>query len=458
MAKTKTRFVCSSCGKEHIKWYGRCQGCGEWNTLEETIAAEVKSGGGESRSFGEFELSTLSEITISDEVRFKTGLSELDRVLGGGLVKGSLVLLGGDPGIGKSTLMLQICQYLGGGCSVLYVSGEESRLQIKLRAERLGVDTENLKLAAATDCELICEAARKTMPDVLVIDSIQTMQIGSIASSPGSVVQVRECTGMFMRLAKGHGISVFIIGHVNKDGGIAGPKILEHIVDTVLYFEGDKQLSYRILRAVKNRFGSTNEIGVFKMENRGLSQVQNPSAMLLSGRPRNVSGSSVACAMEGSRPILAEVQALVAKSGFGTPRRVAEGFDYNRLHMLLAVLEKRTGNSFSAFDVYINVVGGLSLDEPAADLAIVMSLYSGLLDKPIDEGTVVFGEVGLGGEVRSVSCIHERITEAARLGFTRCIVPKLALKSLEKGVDYGIKILGVANLAQSFKVLELPLD
>lgn len=395
----------------------------------------------------------LSEVSCEDDVRYLTGSSELDRVLGGGLVKGSAVLLSGDPGIGKSTLLLQICQYLGKKYTVLYVSGEESERQIKLRADRLGVNSSRLYLISDTDCEAINAVIQRNTPDIVIIDSIQTMQIATLGSTAGSIVQVRECTNLYLRTAKKLGIPFFIVGHVNKDGGIAGPKVLEHIVDTVLYFEGEKQLSYRILRAVKNRFGSTNEIGVFQMIDKGLEEVSNPSAMLLSGRPVNVSGISILCTMEGTRPILAEIQALVSKTGFGNPRRTANGFDYNRLCLILAVMEKRTGYIFGMFDVYINIIGGLKIDEPAADLAVALALYSGLCDRTIPENVIAFGEIGLGGEIRSVSHIHERIKEGARMGFECCIVPKSALKYLEK-CDYGIKIIGVSNLKQAYKAVE----
>lgn len=453
MAKSKTLYICSECGHEHLKWNGKCGGCGAWNTLEQTeVIKDAKSGS--LQAVSAFAYNCLDEISYEDETRYNTGISELDRVLGGGLVKGSLVLIGGDPGIGKSTLLLQICNHLGENYSILYVSGEESERQIKLRADRLGVKTPNLYLASNNSCDAIVSAVKENKPDIVVIDSIQTMQLSGVASSAGSIVQVRECTNAFMRMAKSEEIPVFIVGHVNKDGGIAGPKIMEHIVDTVLYFEGDKQLSYRILRAVKNRFGSTNEIGVFQMNDNGLSEVKNPSELLLEGRPVNVSGNCVVCAMEGSRPILAEVQALVTKTSFGTPRRVATGFDYNRLYLILAVLEKRTGFFFGGVDVYINIIGGLRLDEPAADLAVALALYSGLCDKPLSEKMMVFGEIGLGGEVRSISHVRERIKEGARLGFEQCIVPKQSLKSLTKADAENIKIIGVNNLRQAFAVID----
>lgn len=451
LAKNKTVFICSECGGEFSKWNGKCPSCGAWNTLEETAPVTVVSG--KAAPVGKFEYSRISEISYEDETRYDTGISELDRVLGGGLVKGSLVLIGGDPGIGKSTLLLQICGHMGEDHTILYVSGEESERQIKLRAERLGVACDNLFLASNNNCESIIKAVCENKPEVVIIDSIQTITSSAISSMAGSIVQVRECTGAFMRMAKSEEIPVFIVSHVNKDGGIAGPKIMEHIVDTVLYFEGDKQMSYRILRAIKNRFGSTNEIGVFRMDDDGLAQVENPSEMMLSGRIANVSGSSVVCSMEGTRPILAEVQALVTKSSFSAPRRVANGFDYNRLYMLLAVLEKRIGMAFGGLDVYVNIVGGLRIDEPAADLAVAMALYSALFDKIIPADLMVFGEVGLGGEIRSVSHVRERVKEGARLGFIKCVIPKHSFSALSKNEDYGIKIIGADTLSGAFKAI-----
>lgn len=451
MPKNKTVFVCRDCGAEYSKWNGKCGSCGAWNTLEETVPVTV--GTGKAAPVGEFKYSRISEISYDDETRYGTGSSELDRVLGGGLVKGSLVLIGGDPGIGKSTLLLQICGFMGKDHTILYVSGEESERQIKLRAERLGVASENLFLASNNSCESIIKAVCENKPELVIIDSIQTITSSALTSTAGSIVQVRECTGAFMRMAKSEEIPVFIVSHVNKDGGIAGPKIMEHIVDTVLYFEGEKQLAYRILRAIKNRFGSTNEIGVFRMDDDGLSEVENPSEMMLSGRLKNVSGSAVVCAMEGTRPILAEVQALVTKSSFSAPRRVATGFDYNRLYMILAVLEKRCGFAFGGLDVYVNIVGGLRIDEPAADLAVAMALWSGLCDKAIPEDLLVFGEVGLGGEIRSVSRVRERVKEGARLGFTKCVIPKHSFRELSKAEDYGIKIIGADTLSGAFKAI-----
>ena len=452
MTKAKSVYLCSECGYESARWYGKCPGCGAWNTLnEEMIQPEpVSARRSSAASPATVTAAPLSRISTDSEHRYHTGVRELDRVLGGGIVKGSLVLLGGDPGIGKSTMMLQICEYLGESMRVLYVSGEESQRQIKLRAERLGVTTESLSVMAATDAQAICEFIRADKPDLVIIDSIQTMAISDLSSSPGSVPQVRECTNLFLRTAKASDIPIFIIGHVNKDGAIAGPKVMEHIVDAVLYFEGERNLSYRMLRAVKNRFGSTNEIGMFEMQDRGLVEVENPSQMLLSGRPVHVSGTCVACVLEGSRPILAEVQGLAATSGFGNPRRMSTGFDTNRFNLILAVLERRCGFYYSNMDTYINVVGGFRLDEPAADLPVALTLVSSLKDTPIDEDLVAFGEIGLAGEVRAVSQAQQRVQEAARLGFTKCILPHACLKGLQK-VD-GIEIYGVKTLRQAVEI------
>ena len=449
-AKARTTYVCTSCGFESVKWYGKCPGCGEWNTMEEQLreATPTKSKG----SFSASHVSHPIPITGLDETeehRYHTGMSELDRVLGGGIVKGSLVLISGDPGIGKSTILLQICQYLGRELKVLYVSGEESGRQIKLRATRLGVTTPNLLVMTETDIQAVAEEIRSLKPDLVMIDSIQTMNFTDLNSSPGSVTQVRECTNAIMRCCKPLDIPTIIVGHVNKDGAIAGPKVLEHIVDAVLYFEGDRQMTYRILRAVKNRYGSTNEIGVFDMGENGLHQVDNPWEAMLAGRPVNVSGTCVTCVMEGSRPILAEIQGLATTTGFGDPRRMSTGFDYNRMNLLLAVLEKRAGFYFSNLDAYINVVGGLRLDEPAADLAVAMSLISSLKDISIREDAIVFGEVGLAGELRSVTHIDARISEAARLGFRRCILPYHCLKKTHGQMDT-IELIGVKNLREAF--------
>jgi DNA repair protein RadA/Sms len=451
MPKPKTMFICTECGHEHPKWNGQCAGCREWNTLEEAQPLLTASPWSSAASVTAVKTHRLNEIDCSDDVRIDTGTRELNRVLGGGLVKGSVVLLSGEPGIGKSTLLLQICGSMKQ--SILYATGEESQRQIKIRADRLNVKADNVLITQSTDLLGVIGAIEKENPSLVIIDSIQTMKIESISSSQGSVTQVRECTNLLISVAKNKEIPIFIIGHINKDGGIAGPKVLEHIVDTVLYFEGDRQLSYRILRAVKNRFGSTNEIGVFEMRDKGLHEVENPSAMLLSGRPKGVSGISVLCTMEGARPILAEVQALVTKSGFTSPRRVANGFDYNRLCLILAVLEKRTGLFFGSCDVYINIIGGLSATEPAADLSVALALYSGICDEAVCETLAVFGEIGLGGEIRSVSHIEQRVRECARMGFEACIVPKAALKQLGRE-DYGVRIIGAANLSQMFSALK----
>ena len=453
MPKTKEVYVCTSCGYEAAKWNGKCPSCNEWNTFELQVqvqAAPAKNLKAAPSAVPAAAPLRISEIDIESEVRYHTGLQEFDRVLGGGLVKGSINLLSGDPGIGKSTLLLQICEYIGQEHSILYVSGEESVRQLKLRAQRLGVESENLYIISQTDVDAIIQTILVQKPDVVIIDSIQTMNLAQVNSSSGSVTQVRECTSALMRTAKSEEVPMFLVGHVNKDGAIAGPKVLEHIVDAVLYFEGDRNFSYRILRAVKNRYGSTNEIGVFEMLDTGLSEVENPSMMLLSGRPTGVSGTCVACVMEGSRPIMAEVQALVTKTGFGTPRRMATGFDYNRMSLLIAVLEKRAGYFFGALDTYINIVGGLRLDEPAADLSIALALISSLRDKPIDDGLLAFGELGLAGEIRSVSSITQRVKEAKRLGFSRCLVPRQALKALGavQNLD-GLDIVGVSSLKQA---------
>lgn len=454
MAKARTVYVCTECGYESLKWNGKCAGCGAWNSLEEsTPAPAVKSAPGARAAVDLSDrILELSQVDMESEVRYRTGMGELDRVLGGGLVKGELVLLGGEPGIGKSTLLLRVCQYLGQNHSVLYVSGEESARQIKLRAQRLGVDTESLYLLTVNDAEAICDTICSTEPDVVIIDSIQTMSLSQISSSPGSLTQVRECTNLFMHTAKRQEIPIFIVGHVNKDGAIAGPKVMEHIVDAVLYFEGERHLSYRILRAVKNRFGSTNEIGVFEMIDKGLREVENPSQMLLAGRPHGVSGTCVACVMEGSRPILAEVQALATKSGFSSPRRMSTGVDFGRMAIIMAVLEKRLGMFFGTLDVYLNIVGGFRLDEPAGDLPVALALSSCLLDKPIDEKLIAFGEIGLGGEVRSVTHLIQRVREAERMGFETCIVPKQSLQTIDPS-QYNMRIIGVSSLKQAVSVI-----
>lgn len=454
MAKLKSVYVCSECGYESAKWYGKCPGCGEWNTMnEETPIAAKSAVSGKSNSYKSQAVFHLNEINGDVERRISTGVKEFDRVLGGGIVEGSLVLLSGDPGIGKSTILLQICQHLGQSKSVLYVSGEESANQIKLRAVRLGVTTENLGILAQTDVGTIAETIRSEKPDVVIIDSIQTMVSDECASSSGSITQVRECTNIFMHLAKSFGIPIFIVGHVNKDGGIAGPKVLEHIVDTVLYFEGERNYSYRILRGVKNRFGSTNEIGVFEMRQNGLEEVENPSMLMLSGRPKNVSGTCVACIMEGSRPILAEVQGLVTATGFGTPRRMCTGFDYNRMAMIIAVLEKRAGYFFNSMDAYINVIGGLRLDEPAADLTVAMALVSSLKDIPVNDNVIAFGEIGLAEEIRAVNNCEQRVNEASRLGFNKCVIPFHNYKGLSKKIKSSVDIIPVRSVREAFRAI-----
>lgn len=447
--KSKTVFVCSECGYETPKWAGKCPGCGEWNTMVEDVRLPQRSVvSAAPRPAHTFSAMPLSQINAADEHRFVTGISELDRVLGGGIVKGSVILLSGDPGIGKSTILLQVCNALQRDIKILYVSGEESAIQIKLRAKRLGVESDSVSVMTETDVQTVCEYINSARPDLVMIDSIQTMQHPDISSSPGSIVQVRESANLLLRTGKSLDIPIFIVGHVNKGGDIAGPKVMEHIVDTVLYFEGERNQSYRILRAIKNRFGSTNEIGVFEMTETGLAEVENPSAMMLSGRMSDVSGGCITCIIEGTRPILAEVQGLVAATGFGNARRTAAGFDYNRLNLLLAVLEKRLGLMFSNLDTYINIVGGIRLDEPAADLAVAMALVSGLRDIPIDENTVAFGEIGLSGELRSVPRAQARVNEAARMGFTRCILPSACLKQINSAPE-GIKLLGVKRLSDA---------
>ena len=434
---------------------GQCPGCREWNTfVEETVVTGTGKGSG--RKTGNphtaAEPETLSDISLSEEERTSCGIRELDRVLGGGIVEGSLILVGGDPGIGKSTLLLKVCQRLAAaGKEVLYVSGEESLRQIKLRASRLGVDTPHLHLSSTTNIEAVVESIQRTKPDIVMVDSIQTMNLSALNSSSGSVTQVRECTQILINLAKTMDIPIFIVGHVNKDGAIAGPKVMEHMVDAVLYFEGERNLSYRILRAIKNRYGSTNEIGVFEMGENGLDEVANPSKAMLEGRPENVSGTCVACVIEGSRPILAEVQALASKSGYAVPKRMSTGFDYNRLTLLLAVLEKRCGYFFGTLDAYINVVGGMRLDEPAADLPIALALVSNLTDRVIPDDLVAFGEIGLAGELRAVNRVLVRVKEAQRLGFRRCILPKQCVDAITADVD--IQLIGVTSLAQAINQL-----
>ena len=453
--KTKNLFYCTNCGNETPKWDGRCSACGQWNTVVER-PAEPKKRPGAPRSVGSSRplLSVpklMSEVEPGDELRFSTGMNELDRVLGGGAVRGSLVLLGGAPGIGKSTLMLQICEQMCRSSKVLYVSGEESERQIKLRAERLRVQGDNLYLLAETDLESIVEAVHQLAPDVLIVDSIQTLYNGDLTTAPGSIGQVKDCTMTLMQLAKGEGLTVFVIGHINKEGSIAGPKVLEHMVDCVLYFEGEQHMSHRILRAAKNRFGATNEIGVFEMQDIGLAEVPNPSEALLEGRPLDAPGTCVTCTMEGARPVLAEVQALVVPSTFGNPRRTSNGFDYNRAMLVLAVLEKRGGLLIGGCDAYINVIGGLTLDEPAADLAMMIALASSFRDKSIPSDLVAIGEVGLTGELRSVSSLGQRLSEVHRLGFTKCIVPSRSSGKLV--VPDGLQLIRVNNIREALNAV-----
>lgn len=425
--KQKTIFLCSDCGYESPKWYGKCPSCGAWNTLSEyKVKPETTTRGvlaTDHRGTGQNKPTLLSDIDSATESRFQSGIGELDRVLGGGAVHGSFVLVGGEPGIGKSTLLLQMCQEMCRAAKVLYVSGEESLRQIKLRASRLGIRASNLFILAETDMDEIIHETDLLEPDILIIDSIQTVYRRDLTAAPGGTTQIKECAMSLMQYAKRHSVTIFIVGHVNKEGTLAGPKILEHMVDCVLYFEGEQTGPFRCLRAAKNRFGSTNEIGVFEMSDRGLLEVQNPSAAMLAGHPTGASGNCIACVMEGSRPLLAEVQALVAKTQFGVPRRTAAGVDYNRMVLLLAILEKRAGLFLSGSDAYVNVVGGMRLDEPAADLPMVLAITSSFRDKPLPEGVMSFGEVGLTGELRAVSCASQRIWEAYRLGFHTCIVP-----------------------------------
>ena len=454
MAKgKKSIFFCQNCGHEEAKWLGQCPACKEWNTfVEERIDSGITKGTTvAARAVHEAKVVPLTEVTADDDTRSETGIKELDRVLGGGIVPGSLVLVGGDPGIGKSTLLLQVCQRMAQMKKILYISGEESQAQIKLRANRMGNFTSSLLLLCETNLGIIRSVIEKERPELVIIDSIQTMYSEDVTSAPGSVSQVRESTNVFMQLAKGLCIPIFIVGHVTKEGTVAGPRVLEHMVDTVLYFEGDRHASYRILRAVKNRFGSTNEIGVFEMRQSGLVEVENPSEYMLSGKPENASGSVVACSMEGTRPILLEIQALVCRTNFGMPRRTAAGTDYNRVNLLMAVLEKRLGMSLGNCDAYVNIAGGIRLNEPAADLGIVMAIASSYKNRPIDEDTIVFGEVGLSGEVRAVTMPEQRVSEAKKLGFKRCIVPAVSMKTI--GKMEGIEILGVENVNQAMNLV-----
>ncbi len=450
MAKAKTVFYCTNCGNETPRWQGKCPACGAWNTIEEHIEKPTSTGKAKAAPVGQSRRpQKIGQVTSDGEIRFSTGMGELNRVLGGGAVAGSLVLVGGAPGIGKSTLLLQICSSLCEGRTVLYVSGEESERQLKLRSDRLGVVPESLYILSETRLSDILEAIQELSPDILIIDSIQTLYNEENDSSPGSVSQVKDCTMTLMQLSKAQGITVFVVGHINKDGNIAGPKVLEHMVDCVLYFEGDANSSYRLLRAAKNRFGSTNEIGVFEMRESGLVEIPNPSQMLLEGRPEGASGTCVSCVMEGTRPVLAEVQALVAKTTFNVPRRAADGFDFNRAVLLIAVAEKRAGMKLSLFDAYINVIGGLQLDEPGADLAVALAVASSYRDSPIADDLVAIGEVGLTGEIRSVSHMNQRLAEVARLGFQKCIIPKGGSEKLT--VPSGLTVYRVRNLREAIE-------
>ena len=450
MAKQKTVFYCTACGNESPKWQGRCSSCGAWNTLQEHIEKPVAPGRAKSAPVGQSRVpKKLSQVDSGDEIRFLTGMGELDRVLGGGAVEGSLVLVGGAPGIGKSTLLLQICSHICAGRRVLYVSGEESERQLKLRAERLGVDSEELFILSETRMSEVLAAVESVKPDILIADSIQTLYNETNESSPGSVSQVKDCTMSLMTVCKQEGLTVFVVGHINKDGAIAGPKVLEHMVDCVLLFEGDQHSSYRLLRAVKNRFGSTNEIGVFEMIDSGLIEVPNPSKMLLQGRPENAPGSCVACVMEGSRPVLAEIQALVTKTSFNVPRRAADGFDFNRAVLMMAVAEKRGGLALGTFDAYINVVGGLRLDEPAADLPLILAVASVYRDRPIPGTLAAIGEVGLTGEVRAVNHLSQRLQEVSRLGFKQCVIPRYGSDKVE--IPEGLEVFRVRNIREAIE-------
>lgn len=450
MAKAKTVFYCTNCGNETPRWQGKCPACGAWNTIEEHIEKPAAAGRAKAAPVGQSRKpQKITEVTSGGELRFSTGMRELDRVLGGGAVLGSLVLVGGAPGIGKSTLLLQICSSLCAGRNVLYISGEESERQLKLRAERLGVVPDSLYILSETRLSDIMDAVNQLEPDILIVDSIQTLYNEENDSAPGSVSQVKDCTMTLMQLSKSQGITVFVVGHINKDGNIAGPKVLEHMVDCVLYFEGDPNSTYRLLRAAKNRFGSTNEIGVFEMQDSGLTEVPNPSQMLLEGRPEGASGTCVACVMEGTRPVLAEVQALVTKTTFNVPRRASDGFDYNRAVLLLAVMEKRAGMKLNLFDAYLNVIGGLRLDEPGADLPVVLAVASSYRDQAIADDLIAIGEVGMTGEIRSVSHLNQRLGEAARLGFRKCMIPRSSSEKIE--IPDGMTVYRVRNVREAIE-------
>ena len=454
MAKGKTTiFFCQNCGYESSKWLGQCPGCREWNTMvEEKVSGKSSGTRGNAAGGKAAEPVSLAEVDLGERERMTTHMAELDRVLGGGIVPGSLTLVGGDPGIGKSTLLLQVCRHMAAdGHKLLYISGEESLQQIKLRANRIGDFSENLLLLCETSLETVEQTIRKQMPAVAVIDSIQTMYHEEISSAPGSISQVRESTNVLMQLAKGLGVSIFIVGHVTKEGTVAGPRVLEHMVDTVLYFEGDRHASYRILRGVKNRFGSTNEIGVFEMKEEGLSEVKNASEFMLSGKPEGASGSVVSCSMEGTRPILLEIQALVCHSNFGIPRRQAIGMDFNRLNLLMAVLEKRLNLQMSDCDAYVNLAGGMRIVEPAIDLGVAMAVASSFKNRVIDDKTIVFGEIGLSGEVRGVSMAAQRVAEAAKLGFTTCILPKVNVGQIKP--PSGMQVIGVGTVRDAIDLI-----
>lgn len=452
-SKKSTVFFCQNCGFESAKWMGQCPGCREWNTfVEEQVSTAALKKNGTQGSTARQKPAVLSEITMEKEDRISTGMQELDRVLGGGVVAGSLTLVGGDPGIGKSTLLLQVCRnFSDAGAKVLYISGEESLKQIKMRAERIGSFNDNLLLLCETNLSLIEDTIRSQKPQIVIIDSIQTMYSEDVSAAPGSVSQVRESTALFLQLAKGLGVSIFIVGHVTKEGTVAGPRVLEHMVDTVLYFEGDRYASYRILRSVKNRFGSTNEIGVFEMREEGLAEVRNPSEYMLSGRPKDACGCVVACTVEGTRPLMVEMQALVCHSNFGIPRRQATGVDFNRVNLLMAVLEKRLGLQMSGCDANVNLAGGIRIQEPAVDLGMVMAIVSSFKNRPVNESTVVFGEVGLSGEVRAVSLAEQRLQEAVKLGFTTCVMPRANADMLKNTKN--IKVIGVSNVQEAIELI-----
>lgn len=452
MAKGKSSvFFCQECGYEASKWSGQCPACKAWNTFVEEKIEKNRSVS--AKMLADAVPTKLNEIHSENDKRIQTGIQELDRVLGGGIVTGSLVLVGGDPGIGKSTLLLQTCQKLSAnGEAVLYISGEESLRQIKIRADRIGKFTNDIELLCETNLAVIQSVIIARKPRVVVIDSIQTMFDENVSSAPGSVSQVREATAVLMRLAKEHGIAIFVVGHVTKEGVVAGPRVLEHMVDTVLYFEGDRHATYRILRGVKNRFGSTNEIGVFEMRQSGLAEVKNPSEYMLDGKPKGAAGSVVACSMEGTRPLLIEIQALVCRSAFGMPRRTAAGTDYNRVNLLMAVLEKTAGVRLSDQDAYVNIAGGIKINEPAIDLALVLAITSSYKNRPIPEDVICFGEVGLSGEVRGVNMVEQRISEAQKMGFSTCILPKVCLKGIQNTTE--INLIGVENIAEALNLSE----